>query len=655
MAKPDFRPVLVIVAVVMSLASVTFAIAADRVALVIGNADYKHTTALANTTNDARDVADALEAVGFDVTRISDLGVDALRKSLRDFARASDGSEMAVVFYAGHGMEMNGTNYLIPVDAVLQSDRDVGYEAIPLDMVTEAVSGASVLRLVMLDACRNNPFATKMKMSKGTRAVSRGLARVEPEVGTLVAYAAQEGTVASDGDGGNSPFTKALVSHIKQPGLEVSFLFRKVRDAVIAETGGAQQPFTYGSLPGREIYFTEPGQTAPFPVEPQVVAPAGPSAEFEAWSLVKDTQSVAILEAFEKRFPESFFAELARIRIDEMRQNKSDKEDTKQVAALVPEVSTKPLNLTRNRSWKMAGVIPSQIDVYGPMAGNVAAEIGTVSGGKLDVRYFGPGEMIGAFETFDAVSSGQIDLGWSNAAYWGGQSLALSFFSGAVPFGMTPEKLVAWMAGEGGKLRDEVYAPFGIKSLSCGIVGPGGGGWYVRELKSANDLKGLKVRMFGTASMVFQAAGGSPQAIAGGEIYPALESGVIDGAILAAPYVDAKLGFGEVAKFYYYPAWSQPAVLFDLLINLSLWNGLSEDEQLAISRACETNLRKTLHAIPKQQSDGLAEIRSQGIDIRTFPADVLDALRKANESELKNMARGDPMFARVLASFERNR
>jgi uncharacterized caspase-like protein len=172
-----------------------------------------------------------------------------MRKALVEFGRKADGSNIAIVFYAGHGMEAGGENWLIPTDAELQSDTDVESEAISLRSVNLQVGKARQLGLIILDACRNNPFASKMKRALSTRAVERGLVRTEPTDNVLVAYAARDGTTALDGTGRNSPFTTALLHHIETPGLEISFLFRRVRDDVMSATKREQQPFVYSSLP----------------------------------------------------------------------------------------------------------------------------------------------------------------------------------------------------------------------------------------------------------------------------------------------------------------------------------------------------------------------------------------------------------------------
>jgi uncharacterized caspase-like protein len=223
---------------------------------VIGNSSYRNVPALANPSRDANTVAAALRASGFKTVQLqSDLTRETLTNALHKFASEADRADWAVVYYAGHGIEVNGTNYLIPIDATLAVDRDVEFETVPLERVMSAVGGARKLRLVLLDACRDNPFANKMKRSVGTRSAGRGLASVEPEAGTLVVFAAKAGQLASDGADGNSPFVASLVKRMSTPGLEIRRLFDYVRDDVLDATRRQQQPFSYGSLPGSEDYY----------------------------------------------------------------------------------------------------------------------------------------------------------------------------------------------------------------------------------------------------------------------------------------------------------------------------------------------------------------------------------------------------------------
>ena len=270
------------------------AYAQSRVALVIGNGAYRQVSVLPNPTNDASDVADSLQRLGFSVTRVANANFDGMRLALRDFVPKVRTAEMAVVFFAGHGIEVSGENWLIPVDAELKTDLDVPHEAISLKNVMQVVSPASKLSLVVLDACRNNPFASRMVRTVRTRAVGRGLASVEPTGSILVAYAAKDGTTASDGTGRNSPFTKALLTHLETPGLEINFLFRNVRDDVLRATQLEQEPFVYGSLSREAIFF----KAAPPPVPLS-------AADGVMWNFLKDTSDVNALKRFIEQFPAS--------------------------------------------------------------------------------------------------------------------------------------------------------------------------------------------------------------------------------------------------------------------------------------------------------------------------------------------------------------
>ncbi|MCC6781061.1 MAG: SUMF1/EgtB/PvdO family nonheme iron enzyme [Hyphomicrobiales bacterium] len=228
----------------------------QRIALVIGNSGYEAVSPLANARRDADAIAAALRSVGFQTVRLEgDLRRGKLVETLRSFAREAASADWAVVYFAGHGLEVGGINYLVPVDAKLESDRDVQYEAVALEQVIGAVDGAKKLRLVILDACRDNPFVSRMKRTVASRSIGRGLARVEPEGGTLVAYAAKGGEIALDGTGANSPFVSALLRYLPTPGLEIGKLFRHVRDDVLAATSRKQEPFVYGSLPGEDFFF----------------------------------------------------------------------------------------------------------------------------------------------------------------------------------------------------------------------------------------------------------------------------------------------------------------------------------------------------------------------------------------------------------------
>lgn len=245
-----------------------------RVALVIGNGQYQGVAKLPNPVNDATALADTLKGLGFDqVTLRTDLGRDQFNSALRDFAREADRADWAVIYYAGHGMEIGGINYMIPVDAKLATDRDIEFEAIDLNKVLTSVDSAAKLKLVVLDACRDNPFVNQMKRSVGSRSIGRGLGQVDSG-GTMVVYAAKHGQTASDGDGRHSPFMTSLLKRIQTPNVEVRRLFDFVRADVMAQTRQQQQPFTYGSLPPEDYYFQRTAAVVPVPPPTPAVVPS---------------------------------------------------------------------------------------------------------------------------------------------------------------------------------------------------------------------------------------------------------------------------------------------------------------------------------------------------------------------------------------------
>jgi uncharacterized caspase-like protein len=229
---------------------------ANRVALVIGNTAYKAATPLRNPANDAALVAGALARLGFEVVEKHDLGVEQMRGVLKDFEDKAGGAEWALVYFSGHGMELNGRNWLLPVDVALARGSDLPDEAIPADRVLDRLSGVKKLRIVILDACRTNPFLARMAMNKGiTRTVPQGLAPVEPTHGEVVFYAARHGSIALDGTSANSPFALALVKHLGEDGVEIGRFFRKVTSSVLAATNNGQEPFVYGRIPDEDFYL----------------------------------------------------------------------------------------------------------------------------------------------------------------------------------------------------------------------------------------------------------------------------------------------------------------------------------------------------------------------------------------------------------------
>jgi hypothetical protein len=287
-----------------------------RVALIVGNSSYQTVPQLPNPSRDASSVAKMFRDAGFDIVDLQlNVGNLEFKRAIRKFEAASDQADIAVVYYAGHGLEIGGTNYLIPVDARLASDRDAEDEAIPLERLVSSADGAKRLRLIILDACRDNPFVGTMRRERratATRAIAAGLGKVEPtSTDTLIAYAAKAGSTADDGDGLHSPFTTAVLKDLPIPGLDVRLAFGRVRDDVMKITANRQEPFVYGSLGGGNIALV------PAPVVPQEVPTSDVKADYE---LVQKIGSRRAWEVFLGTHPSGFYADLARAQIERLAQ-----------------------------------------------------------------------------------------------------------------------------------------------------------------------------------------------------------------------------------------------------------------------------------------------------------------------------------------------
>lgn len=313
-----------IVVCAVEIAALHPAHAASRVALVIGNSDYEHARRLANPINDAKSIANALARLDFDVTLANNVNSNAFTRQLLSFSDKANSSQIALVYYAGHGLEYNGQNYLVPIDARLRADNHVKLECLSLDEVLSAVEGARALKLVILDACRDNPLVNSMKMTRGTRSVGHGLAVVEAtQPATLISYAAAAGTTADDGVGEHSPYTEGLLKYLEQPGLEINLLFREVAGFVYKKTNGKQIPFEYGRLPSNSIFLkTAEVQHA---IPPHIrLDPCRDAAAH--WAEAKVEKSKVIYEEHLRLFGDCAFAALARQKLKTLDVAKTEQE-----------------------------------------------------------------------------------------------------------------------------------------------------------------------------------------------------------------------------------------------------------------------------------------------------------------------------------------
>jgi uncharacterized caspase-like protein len=302
----------------ITLATQGAALADRRIALVIGNGKYENAGVLANPISDADAIADLLTKAGFDsVDRRHDLGVVEFKRAVREFVDRAASADVAVVYYSGHGLETGGSNYLIPVDAKLTSTLDMDDEAVSLDRILVAAGHVKKLSLIILDACRENPFHPAADDAKVTRGVSMGLAGVGPTVAdTLIAFAAKAGSVSYDGDGRNSPFTTALLKYLTQPGLDIRLALGKVRDDVLRATNHRQEPYVYGSLGGDNVALVPPA-----PEKPSVAAIPPAAADADEASDYRMTERFASLDgwrAFLAVHLDGDYARRARAEVDKL-------------------------------------------------------------------------------------------------------------------------------------------------------------------------------------------------------------------------------------------------------------------------------------------------------------------------------------------------
>jgi uncharacterized caspase-like protein len=309
MAECSWRRVLALGAATALLAAGA-ARAEVRIALVIGNANYMHAAHLANPSNDADLIAAKLRHANFIVDERKNLTRDKMLSAILAFSERAEKADVAVVYYAGHGVQRDGIDYLLPVDAALKTPASLPFEGVQADSVLSTVAEAHRLRLMILDACRDNPFGN------GTRGTSHGLAAISAPSDTVTAYSAKENTVALDGGRGpNSPYAAALARHLDEPGVELDQMFREVRDDVIAETRGTQEPYVYDSR-GRGNFYFMPG-TAPV-IQATAQAPTGVDSktiEIEMWRSVETSNDPAQYQVYLKHYPGGDFADVARAKI----------------------------------------------------------------------------------------------------------------------------------------------------------------------------------------------------------------------------------------------------------------------------------------------------------------------------------------------------
>ena len=302
--------------------------------------------------------------------------------------------------------------------------------------------------------------------------------------------------------------------------------------------------------------------------------------------------------------------------------------------------------------WKMGSAFPSKLVQLGSLGVSLSDKLERISGGNIRLQFFEPHALVPPLEMFDAISAGSLDAAWSTPGYWFGKEKSLALFA-AVPFGPSAGEYLAWIYyGGGHDLMDEIYAKHNIKAVMCGVIAPEASGWFRKEIKSVDDLKGLKMRFFGLGAKVMERIGVSTQLIAGGDIYPALERGSIDATEYSMPAIDLNLGFYQIAKHYYFPGWHQQATLFDLMMNKDKWDALSETQQAQIEVACGDNIREGLAEGEAIQGKALAELKSKGVNIHRWSPEVLATLEGAWNEVAGELAAEDANFKKTWESLQ---
>ncbi len=301
--------------------------------------------------------------------------------------------------------------------------------------------------------------------------------------------------------------------------------------------------------------------------------------------------------------------------------------------------------------WKMVTSWPANFPGLGTGASRIAEYINTLSGGRITVKVYAAGELVGALEVFDAVSAGTAQLGHSGAYYWKGKSRAAQFFS-SVPFGLTAQEMNAWLFyGDGMKLWEETYKPFGLIPGAGGNSGTQMGGWFNKEINSVADFKGLKMRMPGLGGEVIQRLGAIPVNLPGGEIFTALQSGAIDATEWVGPYNDQAFGLYKAAKNYYAPGWHEPGTTMECMMNEKAYSDLPADLQAIVKAAIRLVNHDMLAEYTARNQSALHELESQhGVKVKSFPDDVLRELKKLSDAVLDEEAAKDPLSQKVWAS-----
>jgi TRAP-type mannitol/chloroaromatic compound transport system substrate-binding protein len=305
--------------------------------------------------------------------------------------------------------------------------------------------------------------------------------------------------------------------------------------------------------------------------------------------------------------------------------------------------------------WKMASSYAASLPILGTSGIYFTKRLEEATNGRIRIKFFDPGKLVPGLQVFEAVSTGGVQVGYTAAGFWIGKIPAAAFF-GSVPFGPDTDEYLAWIFEGGGlQLWRSLYAKHNLVPYPCGILPPEASGWFRTPITSAEQLKGLKMRFYGLGGKVMEKLGMSIQLLAPGDIFTALDRGVIDATEFSMPAIDEKLGFYEIAKHYYFPGWHQQASLLELLINKKDWEGLTKTDQVLVQMACRDTILKSMTEGEALQGPALERMKAKGVQIHEWSPQMLAKFREATKEVLEEEAEKDPDFARVWHSLSKFR
>ncbi len=322
------------------------------------------------------------------------------------------------------------------------------------------------------------------------------------------------------------------------------------------------------------------------------------------------------------------------------------------LAACTPQTQQQGVSASAERfSWKLVTTWLPNFPGLGTGVNTLARYIREMSAGRIEITIYAAGELVPAFEVFDAVSQGSAEMGHGAAYYWRGKSEAAQFFA-TVPFGLNAHEQNAWLYYGGGlDLWREVYEPFNLMPFPAGNTGVQMGGWFNRPIDGLADLNGLKMRIPGIGGEVLRRAGGTPVNLPLSEIFTALQTGSIDATEWVSPYNDVAIGLHQAARYYYYPGWQEPGPTLECIINRDAWNSLPEDLQAIVRVACQATTLDMISEFMARNATSLAQLQAdENVELRKFPDDVLVGLKELSREVIEELAVDDPVFARVWDS-----